>query len=65
MLLDGVVIAPPIYTRPENYKGLKVPDILLTGNTKKIKEWLYEQSIIRTEKYKKNILNNNNNIDIF
>ena len=59
------LIAPPIYTRPENYKGLKVPDILLTGNTKKIKEWLYEQSIIRTEKYKKNILNTNNNIDLF
>ena len=48
------MISPPIYTRPENYKGFKVPEILLTGNTKKIQEWLYQQSQIRTDNYKKN-----------
>ena len=57
------MIAPPIYTRPENYKGLKVPDILLTGNTKKIKEWLNEQSQIRTDNYKKSNFKNLNFID--
>ena len=51
------MIAPPIYTRPEIYKNYKVPDILLTGDTKKINEWLCQQSLIRTEKYK-----NKNNI---
>ena len=51
------MIALPIYIRPEIYKNYKVPDILLTGDTKKINEWLYEQSLIRTEKYK-----NKNNI---
>lgn len=37
-------IAPPIYTRPAIYKGWKVPDILLSGNHKKIKDWLKQKS---------------------
>lgn len=45
------MIAPPIYTRPENYKGLKVPDILLSGNTKEIQEWLEEESQKKTKLY--------------
>ncbi|MCS7028571.1 MAG: tRNA (guanosine(37)-N1)-methyltransferase TrmD [Bacteroidia bacterium] len=44
------LIAPPVYTRPANYKGWKVPEILLSGNFAKIEEWRYEQSIIRTQK---------------
>ena len=43
------LLAPPIYTRPYNYKNWKVPDILLSGNKKEIEKWELEQSIKRTE----------------
>ena len=46
---DGL-ISPPAYTRPADYKGLKVPDILLSGNTKQMEEWRHEKSLERTEK---------------
>jgi len=44
------LLAPPVYTRPAEYKGWKVPDILLSGNTKEIENWQMEQSIERTKK---------------
>jgi len=44
------LIAPPIYTRPENWNGNKVPYVLLSGNSKKIKEWNEEQSRKLTKK---------------
>lgn len=44
---DGM-LAPPVYTRPADFKGLKVPDILLSGNPKEIEKWRSEQSMIRT-----------------
>ena len=44
---DGL-LAPPVYTRPENYKGLKVPEILLGGNHKEIEKWREEKAIERT-----------------
>lgn len=44
------LLAPPVYTRPAEYKGWKVPEILLSGNTKLINEWQLEQSIERTRK---------------
>ena len=50
---EEYLISPPVYTRPENYKGLKVPEILLSGNTKLINQWLNEESKKKTEKYKK------------
>ena len=43
------LIAPPMYTRPANYNGMKVPEILLSGNKKKIEEWREEQSLIKTK----------------
>jgi tRNA (guanine37-N1)-methyltransferase len=43
------LLAPPVYTRPADYKGWKVPDILLSGNDKLIYEWKHEQSIERTK----------------
>jgi tRNA (guanine37-N1)-methyltransferase len=46
---DGL-IAPPVYTRPEVYKEMKVPSVLLSGNEKKIEEWRFEKSVERTEK---------------
>lgn len=42
------LIAPPVYTRPRNFRGWEVPDVLLSGNERKIEEWKYEQSVKRT-----------------
>lgn len=50
------LLSPPIYTRPSEYKGLKVPEILLSGNSKKIEEWLHEQAVIITEEKRPDIL---------
>ena len=44
------LISPPVYTRPYDYKGLKVPDILLSGNDKEIIKWKTEQAIERTKR---------------
>lgn len=45
------LLSPPIYTRPESYKGLEVPKILLSGNFAKIEEWRHEQAVkITTER---------------
>ena len=43
------LLAPPVYTRPAEFKGWKVPDILLTGDPKKVEDWRYEQSLERTK----------------
>ena len=43
------LLAPPIYTRPSNYKGWKVPEVLLSGNEKLITEWREQEAIKRTE----------------
>lgn len=50
---DEEKIEAPYYTRPAEYKGLKVPDVLLSGNFKKIEDWKNEQSKLLTEKWKK------------
>ncbi len=52
-LMDGDFIEAPYYTRPAVYKGMQVPEILLSGNEKKIKEWKEQQSKILTAKWKK------------
>jgi tRNA (guanine37-N1)-methyltransferase len=49
---DGDKIEAPSYTRPAEYRGMKVPDILLSGNDKEIKKWKEEQSKILTEKWR-------------
>jgi tRNA (guanine37-N1)-methyltransferase len=43
------LISPPVYTRPANYKGWEVPEVLLSGHQAKIDEWRHEQSILRTK----------------
>ncbi len=43
------LLSPPVYTRPADYHGWKVPDILTSGNTKKVEEWRHEQAIERTK----------------
>ena len=50
------LLAPPIYTRPSNYKGMEVPEVLLSGNEKLIAEWREEQTIKRTEKRRPDLL---------
>ena len=50
------LLAAPIYTRPAEYKGWKVPDILLSGNEAKIKEWEMEQALERTRKLRPDLL---------
>jgi tRNA (guanine37-N1)-methyltransferase len=42
------LLAPPVYTRPADYNGWKVPDVLLSGDPKKVDEWRYQKAIERT-----------------
>jgi len=50
------LLAPPIYTRPADYKGWKVPEILTSGNTQKIEEWREEQAYQRTQERRPDLL---------
>ena len=50
------MLSAPIYTRPADYKGWKVPDILLSGNEAKIKDWEIEQSYQRTKQLRPDLL---------
>lgn len=50
------LLAPPIYTRPAEYKGWKVPDILLSGHEAKIAEWRHDQSLERTRRLRPDLL---------
>lgn len=52
---DGL-LSPPVYTRPADYKGWKVPEILLTGNEKLIDEWREKQSLEITERIRPDLL---------
>lgn len=51
---DGL-LAPPVYTRPAEYNGWRVPDILLSGNEAKIRQWEYEQALERTKRIRPDI----------
>jgi tRNA (guanine37-N1)-methyltransferase len=50
------LLAPPVYTRPADFRGLLVPDILLSGDPKKIGEWRHEQSLQRTKDRRPDLL---------
>ena len=54
---DGLV-APPVYTRPAEYKSWKVPEVLLSGHQANIEEWRHDQSIERTKKRRPDLLKN-------
>lgn len=43
------LLSPPVYTRPEDFRGLKVPDVLLSGHERNIREWRHEQALERTK----------------
>ncbi|HEX5025612.1 MAG TPA: tRNA (guanosine(37)-N1)-methyltransferase TrmD [Agriterribacter sp.] len=49
------LLAPPVYTRPADFKGWKVPDILLSGDPKKIADWRYEMALLRTKERRPDI----------
>jgi tRNA (guanine37-N1)-methyltransferase len=51
------LLAPPVYTRPAEYKGWRVPDILLSGHEAKIREWEFQQSLERTQRLRPDLLN--------
>jgi tRNA (guanine37-N1)-methyltransferase len=50
------LLAPPVYTRPAEYNGWKVPEILLSGHAEKIENWRHQQSIERTQKRRPDLL---------
>jgi tRNA (guanine37-N1)-methyltransferase len=50
------LLAPPVYTRPADFRDLKVPDILLSGDPKKVDEWRNEQSLERTKERRPDLL---------
>lgn len=52
---DGL-LAPPVYTRPAEYKGWRVPDILLSGHAARIADWRYEQALERTRRLRPDLL---------
>jgi len=52
------LLSPPIYTRPEIYKGLQVPKVLLSGNDKEIQKWNDEKSLERTKLLRPNLFDN-------
>lgn len=51
------LLAPPVYTRPASYKGMEVPEILLSGNFPKIEQWRENKAQERTEKLRPDLLN--------
>ncbi len=52
---DGL-LSPPVYTRPADFRGMKVPDILIGGNTPEIEKWRFEKAIERTKERRPDLL---------
>ena len=50
------LLSPPIYTRPDEYKGLKVPEVLLSGNFKKIEDWRHDEAVRITKEKRPDLL---------
>jgi tRNA (guanine37-N1)-methyltransferase len=57
------LLAPPVYTRPAYFNGWKVPDVLLSGDQRKIDEWRHEQSLHHTQQKRPELLKDDNNND--
>ena len=53
------LLAPPVYTRPSDFNGWKVPDVLLSGNDRLIEEWRYQQSLERTKARRPDLFTDN------
>jgi len=52
------LLAPPVYTRPAEYEGLKVPDVLLSGHDKNIDDWRYDEALKKTSELRPDLLDN-------
>lgn len=52
------LLAPPVYTRPSEFRGWKVPEILLSGNAAEIDKWRHEQSVLKTQKMRPDLTQN-------
>jgi tRNA (guanine37-N1)-methyltransferase len=50
------LLAPPVYTRPEEFRGWKVPAVLMSGDHRKIEEWRYDEALKRTEEKRPDLL---------
>lgn len=50
------LLAPPVYTRPVDWNGMKVPEVLMSGDHKKIEDWRYEESVKRTKERRPDLL---------
>ena len=57
------MLAPPVYTRPATFKEWKVPDVLLSGDQKKIDEWRYEQALQITKLKRPELLKDDDEIN--
>lgn len=55
------LLAPPVYTRPADYNGMKVPPILMSGNFPKIEAWRHEEAIKRTKEIRPDLFDNDSN----
>ena len=53
---ENFLLDYPVYTKPAEYKGMKVPDVLLSGDHKKIDEWRYEQAVKRTKEKRPDLI---------
>jgi tRNA (guanine37-N1)-methyltransferase len=56
---DGL-LAPPVYTRPADFRGWKIPEILLSGDPKKVDQWRHEESLKRTAERRPGLINGDN-----
>jgi tRNA (guanine37-N1)-methyltransferase len=52
---DGL-LAPPVYTRPSDFKGMTVPEVLLSGHEQKIEKWRFEQAVEKTKQRRPDLL---------
>src|ERR1043165_6125736 len=50
------MLAPPVYTRPADFRGMKVPDVLLSGDPKKVEDWRHDEAVKRTEERRPDLL---------
>ena len=53
----------PQYTRPQEFMGLKVPEVLVSGNHKEVEKWRKEQRLKRTKEYRSDLLNNTQDVE--
>lgn len=58
------LLAPPVYTRPANFKGWEVPQVLRTGNAREIEMWRYEQALLRTKERRPELLKDISSSDL-